>query len=381
MADKNRRLPTRFTAEQAKKLLFATLDDKCSDSEQQATSDEEDTNENLANASHTSSDVESATSASEEEKHEMDVPTADLSSAASRPRNQAVRGGRGRRERGRGAQGPAKVSPIDGVANGPPGGGSRTSASDVYKSKNGDEIWQKKCSGSRKYAPQNVMKLTPGPTAYATRHADTVCDAFQLFLTPRIVSIILGMTNKEGKTAVGETWKPVDEAELNAYFGLLFLAGVYRSAGEATEELWDGCNGCQIFRAVMSRQRFHEISRVLRFDNKDTRSVRRSTDRLAPIREMFDMWVETLSKSFVPYENVTVDEQLVPFRGRCSFRQYMKSKLAKYGLKLWVLCDASTSYALNLQVYTGRVPGEPAERNQGERVVHDMVEVIKGSGQ
>jgi len=74
------------------------------------------------------------------------------------------------------------------------------------------------------------------------------------------------------------------------------------------------------------------------------------------------MWVETLSKSFVPYENVTVDEQLVPFRGRCSFTQYMKSKPAKYGLKLWVLCDASTSYALNLQVYTGRVPGEPAEK-------------------
>jgi len=84
------------------------------------------------------------------------------------------------------------------------------------------------------------------------------------------------MTNKEGKTAVGETWKPVAEAELNAYFGILFLAGVYRSAGEATEELWDGCNGRQIFRAgaVISRQRFHEISRVLRFDNKDTRSVR-----------------------------------------------------------------------------------------------------------
>ena len=175
MADKNRRLPTRFTAEQAKKLLFATLDDKCSDSEQQATSDEEDTNENLANASHTSSDVESATSASEEEKHEMDVPTADLSSAASRPRNQAVRGGRGR---GRGARGPAKGSPIDGIANGPPGGGSRISARDVYKSKNGDEIWQKKCSGPRKFAPQNVMKLTPGTTAYATRHVDTLSSCF-----------------------------------------------------------------------------------------------------------------------------------------------------------------------------------------------------------
>jgi hypothetical protein len=33
-----------------------------------------------------------------------------------------------------------------------------------------------------------------------------------------------------------------------------------------------------------------------------------------------------------------------------------------------------------MQVYTGKKAGECAEKNQGERVVRDMIEVIQGSG-
>ena len=46
-------------------------------------------------------------------------------------------------------------------------------------------------------------------------------------------------------------------------------------------------------------------------------------DSLGPIRDVFESWVATLVQSFVPYENVTIDEQLVGFRGHCPFRQYI----------------------------------------------------------
>lgn len=249
---------------------------------------------------------------------------------------------------------------------------------DIYKSKKGNEIWQKQCRVPCKFAPQNVMKKAPGPTAYAVRNANSISETLRLFITRRISSTIMNMSNKEGQRVFGESWIHINDAELDAYFGLLYLAGVFRSSGEATEELWNVSDGRTIFRAVMSRHRFNDISRVMRFDEKDTRLVRRRKDRLAPIRDVLDIWVGELSKCFIPYENVTIDEQLVPFRGRCSFRQFMKSKPAKYGIKIWTMCDSSTSYALNAQVYTGRVQGQPPERNQGERVVRDMVEVIDG---
>ena len=90
----------------------------------------------------------------------------------------------------------------------------------------------------------------------------------------------------------------------------MYLAGAYRSAGESTEELWQATEGRPVFRATMSLKRFKHISRILRFDDKETRTARRARDKLAPIRDVFDAWVTTLSKSFIPYDNVTIDEQL-----------------------------------------------------------------------
>ena len=44
------------------------------------------------------------------------------------------------------------------------------------------------------------------------------------------------------------------------------------------------------------------------------------------------------------------------------------------------MCDSSTSYVLNAQIYIGCIHGDGPERNQGQQVVHNLVEVIKGSG-
>ncbi|KAG5884531.1 hypothetical protein JTB14_029064 [Gonioctena quinquepunctata] len=71
--------------------------------------------------------------------------------------------------------------------------------------------------------------------------------------------------------------------------------------------------------------------------------------------------------------HMTVDEQLGSNRGRAPFRVYMKSKPDKYGIKLWALCDAANAYTHNLQVYLGE-PNKTVGKNQGERVVIDMVE-------
>ena len=54
-------------------------------------------------------------------------------------------------------------------------------------------------------------------------------------------------------------------------------------------------------------------------------------------------------------------------------KQYMKSKPAKYGIKVWVAADVKTSFLYNLQVYTGKLPGNTPEKNQGRWVVCDIL--------
>ncbi|XP_042170595.1 piggyBac transposable element-derived protein 4-like [Oncorhynchus tshawytscha] len=219
---------------------------------------------------------------------------------------------------------------------------------------------------------------TPGPTAYAATQARDIASAFHLFVTPAIERIIVEMTNLHGARKYGDGWRPMDATDLHAYLGLLILAGVYRSRGEAAASLWDAESGRTVFRATMSLKVFHRYSRLLRFDDRQSRPARLATDKLAAIREVWDLWEARLPALYNPGPDVTVDEQLVPFRGRCPFRQYIPSKPAKYGIKSWVACDAKSSYAWKMQVYTGKAAGGGPEKNQGMRVVLDLTTGLSG---
>uniref|UniRef100_A0A9J7X7T1 PiggyBac transposable element-derived protein domain-containing protein n=1 Tax=Cyprinus carpio carpio TaxID=630221 RepID=A0A9J7X7T1_CYPCA len=136
--------------------------------------------------------------------------------------------------------------------------------------------------------------------------------------------------------------------------------------------------GRAIFRTTMPLKKFKQLTRILRFDDKMSRDERREQDKLAPIREMWEDWVKRLPLMYRPDTNITVDESLVGFRGRCPFKQYMPKKPAKYGIKIWAACDANSSYCLNMQVYTGKPPGVPHERNLGRRIVLEMMDGFQG---
>ena len=246
-------------------------------------------------------------------------------------------------------------------------------------SKNGKVLWSvSPLEQQGRLSAANVIKMVPGPTRYAVSYVQDIQSAFELFMTPSIEKTILQMTNLEGRRVYGDEWKDYDVTHLQAYIGLLILAGVYKSKGEATASLWAAETGRAIFPATMSLCKFHVFSRVIRFDDRETRQGRRQSDKLAAIRDVWDKWVQRLPLLYNPGPYVTVDECLVAFRGRCPFRQYIPSKPAKYGIKIWAACDAQSSYAWNMQVYTGKSPGEAPEKNQGMRVVLDMAKGLNG---
>lgn len=63
----------------------------------------------------------------------------------------------------------------------------------------------------------------------------------------------------------------------------------------------------------------------LRFDDKSTWDQRRKTDKFAPISDIREN-IDTNSKRYYkPHEYMTIDEQLVVYRGRCPFRVYIYS--------------------------------------------------------
>lgn len=227
----------------------------------------------------------------------------------------------------------------------------------------------------------NILRQRPGPTRYAAKECDRISSSFLLFFRPSLLEEILKWSNKEGQGVYRSQWVDIDIPETKKFLGVLILIGVYKSKNEDVALLWSRDDGRPLFNKIMTRQRFQQILKVLRFDDAASRHQQRTaTDKLQPIKECFEMWNAFLRDAYIPGESMTVDEQLVTFRGRCPFRQYIPSKPGRYGIKIWAICDSRTSYAWKMEIYTGKRAGEQREVNQGERVVLSLTEEVAKTG-
>lgn len=70
--------------------------------------------------------------------------------------------------------------------------------------------------------------------------------------------------------------------------------------------------------------------------------------------------------------NIAIDETMVPHKGKLAFKQYIKNKPTKWGVKLWVLSEATTGYVYRFQVYLGKEHGQQPEKHLARRVVRDL---------
>ncbi|XP_022183154.1 piggyBac transposable element-derived protein 4-like [Myzus persicae] len=130
----------------------------------------------------------------------------------------------------------------------------------------------------------------------------------------------------------------------------------------------------------MSYKRFLFLCRCLRFDDRETRAERRVIDKLAPIRTTFDLFLKNINQNYNLSEYTTIDEMLHPFRGRCQWIQYIPSKPAKYGIKMFALCDAKTFYTSKIEIYVGKQPpGTYEVSNSPIDIVKRLVTPIENS--
>lgn len=101
---------------------------------------------------------------------------------------------------------------------------------------------------------------------------------------------------------------------------------------------------------AMKRDRFISILKYLHFSDNTTA---RAEDRLHKIRNIVEAIVHTFKSTIKPGKNIVIDESMIPWRERLSFRQYIPGKRHKYGIKAYKLCFPE-SYTYNIDIYAGK---------------------------
>ena len=105
--------------------------------------------------------------------------------------------------------------------------------------------------------------------------------------------------------------------------------------------------------------RFKTIKRLLHV-NDNASWPDNCQDRLYKIRPFIDAVGEKV-RGNVPAEKLSIDEQVVPFKGKSILRTYNPKKPKKWGYKIFVLSGVD-GLIHNLEVYTGKIepcPGQP----------------------
>lgn len=200
----------------------------------------------------------------------------------------------------------------------------------------------------------------------AAKNKNTLMEIWSLLFTDEMLSIIVTCTNaeisrkRENFRSVQTYLSDIDLEELKAFIGILYFCGLQKKNYSNVQKLW-GPLASPSYRSTMPRARFEFLLQCLRFDEKTTRVERRQRDKLAPIRDLWNLLISNCIKYYSPSEHITIDKQLLHFHGRCAFRIYIPSKLDKYGLKIVMMNDAKTYYMINAIPYIGKVDTRPLE--------------------
>ena len=107
--------------------------------------------------------------------------------------------------------------------------------------------------------------------------------------------------------------------------------------------------GSEIIQNTMSKDQFELLLKFLHFSNNEERNA--SQDKLAKLNPLLILLKVRFKSIYTPGFVITVDETMVPWRGRLSFRQYVPGKAHKYGVKMYKVEDTN-GYTWNFIIYT-----------------------------
>jgi len=82
---------------------------------------------------------------------------------------------------------------------------------------------------------------------------------------------------------------------------------------------------------------------------------------------------------YIPKQELSIDEAMIPFNGRHKLVQFMPLKPIRYGFKAFLLCEATSGYVLNWSLYTNNFKKDDTF-GVAYRIMRSLCEGYEGEG-
>lgn len=219
--------------------------------------------------------------------------------------------------------------------------------------------------------PDLPFHVTPGLTDEAKDrlppHPEPV-NYFDLFLRQSDFEIMANETNRYADAYMEKnratlkphsrfrSWKNTTWQEMQVFVAMIIAMGL--TVQLTFTEYWttDEVTETPFYRKLMSRDRalllmsFYHLADNALF-------VRRGLPGFDPLHKLGAVYRNIVSRfpvMYKPQRHLSLDEGMIPWRGHLSFRVYSPDKPNKYGIKVYMLCDALSGYCLKFNMYAGK---------------------------
>lgn len=232
-----------------------------------------------------------------------------------------------------------------------------------------------------------------------TRFSSNVTDKeifyFSNIFTDDIIQNIVHETNRyatenviRGRKGVKEyrnskNWTETTITEIKAFIGCLIIMGIHKLPSLSCYWKSDPYLSVSAIQEVMTSKRFKKLLENLHLNNNSSALPRgdQNHDKLHKLRPLIDNLNSNILKHYDHSSFLSVDESMIPFKGRSNLKQYMPQKPIKRGYKVWCLADSVTGYILNFEIYTGKTTVQQTLKHTlSERVVLQLSSCIKNMG-
>ena len=171
---------------------------------------------------------------------------------------------------------------------------------------------------------------------------------------------------------------------MKAFIGIIIFMGIIKLP--RLELYWSNqYNGIESpgIARVMPLVRFEQLFRCFHLSNNETQIPygQPGHDKLFKVRSLLGIVVPHFQTECSIHRECTIDEAMIPYKGRLAFKQYMKDKPTKWGIKVFVLADAHNGYIKNIQIYSGKsMETSGVDIGLCSKVCLDLFENLETSG-